>query len=160
MLWLRHSLQLTSSHKLSLFLSHSLALCKSITNVAIKAMKCLDVPHTNGKFCVKLLWMRQMVTDNEWFKKNKKKNIVQVWYSVLRCIFSRSTRWSMILLLIHFIIWSIVFLLLHGTSGPSPLYSLSLPYQVMILNTHQSNHTPLWSALYFTLVVVKKKTRH
>lgn len=72
MLWLRHSLQLASSHKLSLFLSHSLALCKSITNVAIKAMKCLDVPHTNGKFCVKLLWMRQMVTDNEWFKKKKK----------------------------------------------------------------------------------------
>lgn len=82
MLWLRHSLQLTSSHKLSLFLSHSLALCKSITNVAIKAMKCLDVPHTNGKYCLKLLWMRQMVTDNEWFKKQNKKNIVQVWFSV------------------------------------------------------------------------------
>lgn len=81
-LWLRHSLQLRSSHKLSLFLSLSLALFKSITNIAIKAMNCLDVPNTDRKVCVSNFeWDRWWQTMNDLLKKKKKK-IVQVQYSV------------------------------------------------------------------------------
>lgn len=150
-----HSLQLRSSHKLSLFLSLSLALFKSIANIATKAMKCI-------KNVCELLWMRQLVTDNEWLKEKKKRkerlSRCSIQWAVLRCIFLRLTWWSVIVLLIHFIICSIVFLLLHVISDPIPC-SLSLPYRLMILSTHQSNHSPLWSALYFALGALKKKKK-
>lgn len=81
-LWLRHSLQLTSSHKLSLFLSHSLALSESITKVDIKAMKWW-YPHIQmGK-----IWgetgLKGTAGDRQCLIKKKKESISQVWYSVV-----------------------------------------------------------------------------
>lgn len=46
---------LPSTQILTQTISLSLALCERITKVVIKAMKCLDVPHTSGRFCVQLL---------------------------------------------------------------------------------------------------------